>query len=144
MLLYKEKYKKYEDVNIVEFKDEIELLYRCVNDYIDEYGCVDIIGSDELIRELLTDLSFNYDYAVKSATLYPDISLYCLEIFDDHSFAVFDACNKKYGNVILMYQKDCIDEHIVDYSKEYDVSYVFGFEDENDDFVHGDVSDLDL
>ena len=43
-----------------------------------------------------------------------------------------------------MYQKDCTDEYVIDYSKEYDVSYVFGFEDENDDFVHGDVSDLDL
>ena len=50
VISYKDKYNKYEDLNITDFEDQIELLFTVNDQLVDGDNCVDIIANAETIR----------------------------------------------------------------------------------------------
>ena len=148
--MYKKKYTRYCDLNIMDFKDEIDLLYSIDDQLEDGDMCVDIIADDITIRYLLSLAMSELDYAPRRINMEKDERLYCLELFDDGSLRVFlyDDCHNDtlQGTSIYLYQ-EAITQDIVEFALDfYDDSDVclYGLEDEDDDFTTGDVTDLDI
>ena len=53
IISYKDKYNKYEDLNITDFEDQIELLFTVNDQLVDGDNCVDIIANAETIRYIV-------------------------------------------------------------------------------------------
>lgn len=147
--MYKEKYNKYEDLQITDFEDQIELLFT-VNDQLEDSDiCVDIVADDMTIRHLLSLAMTELDFAPRKISMEKDGAMYCLEMFDDGSLRVFlyDQFHNDslQGTSIYLYQND-IAQNVVEFMLNfYDDSNIilYGYNDEDDDFTTGDVSDLD-
>ena len=52
VISYKDKYNKYEDLNITDFEDQIELLFTVNDQLVDGDSCVDIVANAETISLL--------------------------------------------------------------------------------------------
>lgn len=149
IISYKDRYNKYEDLNITDFEDEIGLLFEVNQQLIDGDSCVDIIANDETIRYLLSVAMSEYDFAPIKIDMELDDAIYCLELFDDGSLRVFlyDKYNDSLqGTSIYLYQND-ITQKIVDFALNFysdsDI-WLYGYEDEDDEFSSDDVSDADI
>lgn len=149
IISYKTRYNKYEDLNITDFEDELSLLFEINEQLEDGDTCVDIIASDESIRYLLSIAMSEFDFAPRKIDMELDNAIYCLELFDDKSLRVF--LYDKYddslqGTSIYLYQND-VKQRIVDFALNFysdsDI-WLYGYEDEDDDFATGDVSDADI
>ena len=149
VISYKDKYNKYEDMNITDFEDQIELLFTVNDQLVDGDNCVDIIANAETIRYILSIAMSELDYAPHKINMEKDDATYCLEMFDDGSLRVFlyDQFHNDslQGTSIYLYQND-ITQNVVEFMLNfYDDSNIilYGYNDEDDDFTTGDVSDLD-
>ena len=150
LIYHKNKYNKYEDLNIVDFEDEIDLLSEINQQLIDGYPCVDIIANDATVRYLLSTLMTEFNFSPRRINMEHDNAIYCLELFDDGTLRVF--LYDKYSDLlqgasIYLYQ-DNVSQKIVDdvlnYYADSDI-WLFGYEDEDDVLVNKeDVSDLDI
>lgn len=150
LIYHKNKYNKYEDLNIVDFEDEIDLLSEISQQLIDGDPCVDIIANDATVRYLLSILMTEFNFSPRRINMEHDNAIYCLELFDDGTLRVF--LYDKYsdllqGTSIYLYQ-DNVSQKIVDdvlnYYADSDI-WLFGYEDEDDVLVSKeDVSDLDI
>lgn len=149
IISYKDRYNKYEDLNITDFEDEIGLLFEVNQQLIDGDSCVDIVANDETIRYLLSVAMSEYDFAPRKIDMELDDAIYCLELFDDGSLRVFlyDKYNDSLqGTSIYLYQND-ITQKIVDFALNFysdsDI-WLYGYKDEDDEFSSDDVSDADI
>lgn len=81
VISYKDKYNKYEDLNITDFEDQIELLFTVNDQLVDGDNCVDIIANAETIRYMLSIAMSELDYAphkINMEKTMPHIVLKCL------------------------------------------------------------------
>lgn len=148
--MYKEKYNKYEDLQITDFEDQIELLFTVKDQLEDSDICVDIVADSMTIRYLLSLAMTELDFAPRKISMEKDDALYCLEMFDDGSLRVF-LCDQFHndslqGTSIYLYQNDVTQDVVEFMLNFYDDSNIilYGYDDEDDDFATGDVSDLDV
>ena len=117
IISYKDKYNKYEDLNITDFEDQIELLFTVNDQLVDGDNCVDIIANAETIRYILSIAMSELDYAPHKINMEKDDATYCLEMFDDGSLRVFlyDKYNDSLqGTSIYLYQEE-VTQDIVDF-----------------------------
>ena len=81
VISYKDKYNKYEDLNITDFEDQIELLFTVNDQLVDGDNCVDIIANAETIRYILSiamsELTMLHIRLIWKKTM-PHIVLKCL------------------------------------------------------------------
>ena len=147
---YKDKYNKYEDLNITDFEDQIELLFTVNDQLVDGDNCVDIIANAETIRYMLSIAMSELDYAPHKINMEKDDATYCLEMFDDGSLRVFlyDKYNDSLqGTSIYLYQEEVaqdIVDFVLNFYSDSDI-WLFGYEDEDDiPISKEDVSDMDI
>lgn len=150
VISYKDKYNKYEDLNITDFEDQIELLFTVNDQLVDGDNCVDIIANAETIRYMLSIAMSELDYTPHKINIEKDDATYCLEMFDDGSFRVFlyDRYNDSLqGTSIYLYQEEVtqdIVDFVLNFYSDSDI-WLFGYEDEDDiPISKEDVSDLDI
>lgn len=150
IISYKDKYNKYEDLNITDFEDQIELLFTVNDQLVDGDNCVDIIANAETIRYMLSIAMSELDYAPHKINMEKDDATYCLEMFDDGSLRVFlyDKYNDSLqGTSIYLYQEEVtqdIVDFVLNFYSDSDI-WLFGYEDEDDISINKeDVSDLDI
>lgn len=150
VISYKDKYNKYEDLNITDFEDQIELLFTVNDQLVDGDNCVDIIASAETIRYMLSIAMSELDYTPHKINMEKDDATYCLEMFDDGSLRVF--LYEKYndslqGSSIYLYQEEVtqdIIDFVLNFYSDSDI-WLFGYDDEdNIPISKEDVSDLDI
>lgn len=67
--MYKEKYNKYEDLQITNFEDEIDLLFTVDDQLEDGDMCVDIVADDMTIRHLLSLAMTELDFAPRKISM---------------------------------------------------------------------------
>ena len=84
----KKNYNKYEDLQITNFEDEIDLLFTAKDQLEDSDICVDIVADDMTIRHLLSLAMTELDFAPRKISMGKDGAMYCLEMFDDGSLRV--------------------------------------------------------
>lgn len=148
---YKDKYNKYEDLHIVDFEDQIGLLFEANERLTNGDSCVDIIANDDTIRYLLSIAMYEFDYTPRKIDMEQDNVIYCLEMFDDGSLRVFlyDKYNDSLqGTSIYLYQED-VTQEIVDFALNFysdSTIWLFGYDDEDDNIPVSmeDVSDIDI
>lgn len=145
--MYKDKYKDYEDLKIIEFEDDFDFLDKIVHKIENgEYKSVDIFTHREMARYLMEQaispffncelISGNFDNVENKS--------YVIEIFDNKSFVVLPyGTHELYGDVGYVYQ-GCNEEMINRVYNDYNNPVLFGFNGEMEEFVHGDSSDLDV
>ena len=150
VISYKDKYNKYEDLNITDFEDQIELLFTVNDQLVDGDNCVDIIANDETIRYMLSIAMSELDYTPHKINMEKDDATYCLEMFDDGSLRVFlyDKYNDSLqGTSIYLYQEEVtqdIVDFVLNFYSDSDI-WLFGYEDEDGiQISNEDVSDMDI
>lgn len=150
VISYKDKYNKYEDLNITDFEDQIELLFTVNDQLVDGDSCVDIIANAETIRYMLSIAMSELDYTPHKINMEKDDAIYCLEMFDDGSLRVFlyDKYNDSLqGTSIYLYQEEVaqdIVDFVLNFYSDSDI-WLFGYEDEDDISISKeDVSDMDI
>ena len=139
IISYKDKYNKYEDLNITDFEDQIELLFTVNDQLVDGDNCVDIIANAETIRYILSIAMSELDYAPHKINMEKDDATYCLEMFDDGSLRVFlyDKYNDSLqGTSIYLYQEE-VTQDIVDWINENKIEIHLSYDGKVSKYLRG-------
>lgn len=125
----------------VEFKDELDLAYK-MNEFLnDSNSVINIVADDDTIRYLSTLLMSDFDFNPIYIQMDSINGLYCLRIYNNNDLEIFKFSDMKqlHDYVTFVHKTDIIDKNF-----EFNIDMVlFTYHDEDLDFVHGDVSELD-
>lgn len=125
-----------------EFKDELDLAYNIHDKFLNENTTtINIVADDETIRYLSTLFMSDFDYNPIYIQMDSDNQLYCLRLYDDTNLEIFkfSHMDQLETSMTFAHETDILD---TDFNFDQDV-LLFTYHDEDYDFVHGDVSDLD-
>lgn len=128
--MYKNEYENYDDLQIMEFKDEIALLFHTIKQVENGVECVSILANKELVTYLM-ELAFDQDYDIKYFSD-KDENRYCIELDSCKNLRIIPYNTYAfYGKEIYIYQAS-FDKNMVKYIMgDYENCILFGFEGEN-------------
>lgn len=127
----------------IEFEDEIDLAFKINDEFLDDrLPSIDIVANYETISYLMTLFMSDFDYNPIYIQIDSEYELYCLRLFDDGNLKVFEIDKEKFMELSIPVYAHEID--LINYNYDIDSEItLFKYADEDYEFVHGDISNLD-